>query len=63
MNIDGIQITHPNNNIASNLASNLALVNCALYIKLNVKGIFALVEVYLKSSQCQADTPHNQPNI
>ena len=35
------------------------IVNCTLCIKLNLKGISALCKVYLKSSQCQAETPHN----
>ena len=38
-------------------------VNCILYTKLNVKGIYALCKVYLKSTQCQAKMPQNQPNI
>ena len=37
-------------------------MNCTLYIKLNLKEIFALCKVYLKSSQCQAKMPHKQPN-
>ena len=36
---------------------NSGIVNCTLYIKLNLKGIFALCKVYLKSWQCQAETP------
>ena len=35
------------------------IVNCALYIKLDVKGIRALGKVYIKLSQCQAEMPHN----
>ena len=38
---------------------NSSIVNCTLYIKLNLKGIYALCKVYLKSSQCQVETPHN----
>ena len=38
---------------------NLGIVNYTLYINLNLKGIFALCKVYLISSHCQAETPHN----
>ena len=38
---------------------NSGIVNCTLYIKLNVKGIFALSKVYFKLSLCQAKTPYN----
>ena len=42
---------------------NSGIVNCTLYIKLNVKGISALCKDYLKSSQCQVETPHKEPDI
>ena len=38
---------------------NSNIVNFTLYIKLNLKGIYALCKIYLKSFHCQVNTPQH----